>query len=82
MPQHIINSSCFDNDKEYFLVELNLRKQKGPKICSYNPHKTMIKGYLEYIGKEIDLHSSKYYNFLLLGDFNSESTEKAMKKFC
>ena len=42
----------------------------------------MIKGYLEYIGKEIDSHSSKYYNFLLLGDFNSESTEKAMKKFC
>ena len=82
MPQHIINSSCFDNDKEYFLVELNLRKQKVPKICSYNPHKTMIKGYLEYIGKEIDSHSSKCNNFLLLAHFNSETTEKAMKKFC
>ena len=42
----------------------------------------MIKGYLEYICKEIDSHSSKYDNFLLLGDFNSEPTEEAMKGFC
>ena len=25
---NLINSSCIDHDKEYFLVELNLRKQK------------------------------------------------------
>ena len=42
----------------------------------------MIKGYLEYISKEIDSHSSKYDNFLLLGGFNSEPTEEAMKSFC
>ena len=42
----------------------------------------MIKGYLEYISKEIDSHSSKHDNFLLLGDFNSEPTEEAMKIFC
>ena len=42
----------------------------------------MIKGYLEYISKEIDSHSSKYDNFLLLGDFNSKPTDKAMKSFC
>ena len=42
----------------------------------------MVKGYLEYISNEIDSHSSKYDNFLLLGDFNSETTEEAMKSFC
>ena len=82
IPSKLINSSCIDHDKEYYLVELNLRKQKWLIICSYNPHKTMIKGYLEYISKEIDSHSSKYDNFLLLGDFNSEPTEEAMKRFC
>ena len=40
-------------------------------IINYNPHKTMIKRYLEYISKEIDSHSSKYDNFLRLDDFNS-----------
>ena len=42
----------------------------------------MIKGYLEYISKVINSHSSKYDNFLLLGDFNSEPTEEAIKRFC
>ena len=41
----------------------------------------MIKGYLEYISKEIDSHSSKYDNFLLIGDLNSEPTGEAMKSF-
>ena len=83
IPSKLINSSCIDHDKEYFLVELNLRKQKWLITCNYNnPHKTMMKEYLEYISKEMDSHSSKYDNFLLLGDFNSEPTEKAMKSFC
>ena len=83
IPSKLINSSCTNHDKEYeyFLVELNLRKQKWLIICNYNPHKTRIKGHLECISKEIDSHSSKYDNFLLLGDFNSEPTEEAMKSF-
>ena len=81
IPSKLINS-CTNHDKEYFLVELNLRKQKWLIICNYNPHKTMIKGYLKCISKEIDSHPSKYDNFLLLGDFNSESTEEAMRSFC
>ena len=75
----LINHSCIDHGKKYFLVEINLRKQKWPIICNYNSDKTMVKGYLEYISKEIDTHSSKYDNFLLSGDFNSEPT---MKCFC
>ena len=82
IPSKLINSSCIDRDKEYFLVELKIRKQKWLIICNYNPHKTMIKGYLEYISKEIDSDSSKYDNFLLLGDFNSEPTEEATKSLC
>ena len=42
----------------------------------------MIMGYLEYISKEIDSHSSKCDNFLRLADFNSEPTEEALKSFC
>ena len=41
----LINSSCTNHDKEYFLVELNIKKQKWLTICNYNPHKTRIKGY-------------------------------------
>ena len=81
-PSKLINCSCTDHAKEYFLVELNLRKQKWLLICNYNHCKTRIKGYLESVSKEIDSHSSKWNNCLLLGDFNSEPTGEAMKSFC
>ena len=42
----------------------------------------MIKRYLDYISKEIDSHSSKYDNFVVLDDFNSEPTGEAMENFC
>ena len=41
----LINSLCFNHDKEYFLVEVNIKKQKWLTIWNYNPHKTRIKGY-------------------------------------
>ena len=63
-------------------MELNLRKQKWLIIGNYNRHKTMIRKYLKYVSKEIDSHSSKYDNSFLIGDFNSEPTEEAMKSFC
>ena len=44
IPSKLINFSCTDQNKEYFLVELNLSKQKWLIICNYNHHKTRIKG--------------------------------------
>ena len=41
----LINSLCTNHDKEYFLVEVNIKKQKWLTIWNYNPHKTRIKGY-------------------------------------
>ena len=76
----LINSSCIDHDKEYFIVELNFRK-KVADMCNYNLYKTMMNGYLQYINKVMNSHSSKYDNFLLISDFNSEPTEEANEKF-
>ena len=82
IPFKLKNSSCIDHDKEYFLGELNLKKQKWLIICNYKPHKTMIREYLEYISKEINSHWSKYDTFIPICDFNSELTENVMKSFC
>ena len=57
-------------------------RQKWLIICNYNPHKIMTKRYLGYVNKDVDSHSLKYDNFLLLNDFNSETTEEATKNFC
>ena len=71
-----------DSEIEAFYVELNVRKKKWLLYCSYNPSKNSITNHLAEIGKNNDLFSSKYENFILLGDFNSEPSEQPMSDFC
>ena len=52
----LINSSCLDHDKEYFLVKLNLRNQKWPIICKYNPNKTIYQNLS--VNRLIQIHKS------------------------
>ena len=70
-----------DSEIEAFYVELTVRKNKWLLCCSYNPNKTFITKHLAEIGRNRDLFSSKYDNFILLGDFNSEPCEQPMRDF-
>ena len=42
----------------------------------------LISNHLKEIGKNLDNYSSKYDNFIFLGDLNSEPTESPVKDFC
>ena len=66
---------------EAFYVELNIRKTKSLLCCSYNPNKNLINKHLNEIVRNLDLLSSKYDNFILLGDFNSKSCEQPIRDF-
>ena len=37
---------------------------------SYSQQKSQVRKYLGAVGKNLDSYSSKYENFILLGDFN------------
>ena len=50
------------NNIEYFFVENNLRKKKWLLCCSYNPHKNSISTHIDFLRRELDLHSSNYEN--------------------
>ena len=67
---------------EGFCIEINIRKKKWLLVCTYNPNKNVISNHLEEIGKNLDNYSSKYDNFILLGDLNSEPAESAVRDFC
>ena len=67
---------------EAIVVEINLKKRKWLLIGSYNPHKDMIQNHLNNIGKQLNDLCLTYDNFILIGDFNSEMHEDAMKVFC
>ena len=67
---------------ESFYIDINIRKKKWLLVGTENPNKNLISNHLKEIGKNLDNYSSKYDNFILLGDLNSEPTESAVKDFC
>ena len=55
------------------LLEITTRK--------INPHKADRKIHLIALGKNLDLQTSKYENFIIMGDFNAEPSETALSDF-
>ena len=70
------------NHIESFYAELNLSNEKWLINCSYNPNKSMTGNHLDALGTYLDLHSTTYEKFLILGDFNVGIEEQHMKAFC
>ena len=78
IPSTLLN---FDMSNESVYIEINIRK-KWLLVGTYNSNKNLISNHLKEIDKNLDNYSSKYDNFILLGDINSEPTESAVKDFC
>ena len=67
---------------EKLLVEINLRSKKCLFSDSYNSHLNSIQNHLVQLSKKFDFYSSKYENFIVLGNFNAEMTNTHMEEFC
>ena len=63
-------------------IEINLRSRKCLLSCSYNPKAHLIADHLHCIDRGIDFYSSKYDNFAVLGDLNTEVSNSFMGQFC
>ena len=74
-------ASTDDRPIESFYVKLNFWKKKCLLNCSYNPKHSSIESHMNFLCKSIDSLSSKYGNFILLGDFNSCMEDPRMKSF-
>ena len=81
IPSHNLKIRSISNIEALF-IEINLRKNKWLLCCSFNPHKNLILTHLNDIQVILDVQSSKYENFLLVGDFNCEPTDSKMIDFC
>ena len=67
---------------ENLFVEINLISRKWLLSCSFNPKTNLIALHLHCIGRGIDFYSSKYDNFVVLGDLNTEVFNSFMKQLC
>ena len=67
---------------EGFYAEINLRNHKWLINYSDNPHKNMIGNHLRALNEKLDIYSTSYDNFIILGAFNIEMEEQQIKDFC
>ena len=67
---------------ENFFIEINLRSKKCLLSCSCNPNTNLIADHLHCIGRGIDFYSSKYDNFVVLDDLNTEVSNSFLEQFC
>ena len=82
IPSKLLNADTSISGIENILVEINLRSKKWLISGSYNPHLNSIQNHLVQLSKKFDFYSSKYENFIVLGDFNAEMTNTHMEEFC
>lgn len=82
LPCKELNRFPTSNSFEGIFIELNLRKTKWLIFGGYNYNKSNIDNYLNTLGLRLDHFMTNYENFLLLGDFNSETHESFMSEFC
>ena len=54
----LIQPVCGKFDQEYFLAEINLRRNKWLLVCNYNPHKILIK-YFWRVSVKKQIHSQQ-----------------------
>ena len=71
-----------ENTGEGIFLELNFRKSKWLLFGGYNHTKCNIRAFLGEVSNKLDAYISKYENYIILGDFNSEVCEEIMNEFC
>ena len=67
---------------EGIFFDMNIRNKKWLIIVGYNPNKEHIGSFLCHVGKSLDYLIGKNENLIIIGDFNSQMEEYAMKDFC
>ena len=80
IPSKLIYSDKLE--KDFFFIEINLRKSKWLICCSYNSHFSKIGNHLHRISIELDILATKYDKLFFMGDFNCEIQNNNFKHFC
>ena len=81
IPSRELKGHCSTINFEGIFFEITIKKSKWLLFGGYNPQKENIGNFVNQMGIILDHYMPKYEHFLLLGDFNSEMSENAMKDF-
>ena len=80
-PSKVLSAYKPNSSVENVFIKMNLRSKKWLLSCSYNPNLTLLNNHIQNISRGIDVYSSKYDNFIVLGDFNAETSKTTISEF-
>ena len=66
-PSKLLSAYKPNSSVENVFIKMNLRSKKWLLSCSYNPNLTLLNNHIQNISRGIDVYSSKYDNFIVLG---------------
>ena len=81
IPSHQHSLPKFQFIIQILSFELNLRKEKWLVISIYRTPLDSLSKFLESLTDIIDFFSSTYDNFVIMGDFNAQPLDSAMRDF-
>ena len=81
IPSRKLKTNLPDNVEGIFF-DMNMRNKKWLIFVGYNPKKEHIASFLSHVVKSLDYQIGKHKNLILIGDFNPQMEEDAMKEFC
>ena len=82
IPLKLISEYKTNSSNENIFTEINLRSKKILLPCSYNPNLTIINHHIQNISRDLDFYFLKCDNFIVLGDFNVETSNSTISEFC
>ena len=82
IPCKLLKNHGLISNFEGIFFEINLGKNKWLIFGGYNPKKENIEYFLDTLSSNLNNKLDKYDSFLLIGDFNSQITEKDIEYFC
>ena len=66
---------------ENIFIEINLRSKKRLILGFYNPHVGLMQNHTVNLSKNLDFYSSRYENFIVIGDLAVKRLIIAWKNF-
>ena len=81
IPSKRLKRHNFSDDIEGIFLEINLRKTKWLLFGTYHPPSQNDEYFFNQLEKALDIYNDLYSNFLLTGDFNSETSEPCLNTF-
>ena len=83
IPSKLLSQYKQNSSVENIFIEINFRWKKWLLLCSYNPNLTLLNNHIQNRSRRVlNFYLSKYDNFIVLGDFNAETSNVIIPEFC